>query len=80
MAQAADGMTKTELKPFNVTVRVFDPAKGLRSGQDYILPVDSPDAEHLASSTLANAVSFTTKIEGGKALPVAFTCVNVEPR
>jgi len=36
MAQAADGMTKTELKPFNVTVRVFDPAKGLGSGQDVI--------------------------------------------
>lgn len=71
---------RTELKPFKVTVRVFDPGKGLESGQDYVLPVDSPDAEHAAASTMANAVSFTRKIDGGKALPVAFTCIKVEPR
>lgn len=76
----ADGMTKTDLKPFNVTIRVFDPSKGLESGQDYVLPVDSPDAEHAIASTTANAASFTKKADGGKALPVAFTCIKVEAR
>ena len=76
----ADEMTGTDLKPFAVTVRVFDPAKGLGSGRDYVLPVDSPDAEHAAASTLANAASFTRKTDGGVALPVAFACVKVEPR
>ena len=45
-----------------------------------MLPVDSPDAEHAVASTTANAASFTKKTEGCKALPVAFTCVRVEPR
>ena len=76
----AEGMTKTDLKPFNVTIRVFDPTKGIESGQDYVLPVDSPDAEHAIASTSANAASFTKKAEGGKALPVAFTCIKVEAR
>ena len=76
----ADDTTKTPLKPFNVTLRVFDPGRGIASGQDYVLPVDSPDAEHAVASTTANAASFTKKTEGGKALPVAFTCVRVEPR
>lgn len=76
----ADGMTKTDLKPFNVTIRVFNPSKGLESGQDYVLPVDSPDAEHAIASTTANAASFTKKADGGKALPVAFTCIKVEAR
>lgn len=76
----ADGMTKTDLKPFNVTIRVFDPSKGPESGQDYVLPVDSPDAEHAIASTTANAASFTKKADGGKALPVAFTCIKVEAR
>ena len=76
----ADGMTKTDLKPFNVTIRVFDPTKGIESGQDYVLPVDSPDAEHAIASTTANAASFTKKADGGKALPVAFTCIKVEAR
>lgn len=76
----AEGMTKTDLKPFNVTIRVFDPTKGIESGQDYVLPVDSPDAEHAIASTTANAASFTKKAEGGKALPVAFTCIKVEAR
>ncbi|MCJ2080312.1 hypothetical protein [Methylobacterium sp. J-090] len=71
---------KTELKPYNVTIRVFDPAQGAASGQDYVLPVDSPDVEHAIASTTANAASFTKKAEGGKALPVAFTCIKVEPR
>ena len=76
----ADSMSKTDLKPFNVTIRVFDPTKGLESGQDYVLPVDSPDAEHAVASTTANAASFTRKTDGGTALPVAFTCTKVEPR
>ncbi len=76
----ADSMPKTELKPFDVTIRVFDPTKGMEDGQDYVLPVDSPDAEHAVASTMANAASFTRKVEGGKPLPVAFTCIKVEPR
>ncbi len=76
----ADGMAKTDLKSFKVTIRVFDLSKGLESGQDYVLPVDSPDAEHAIASTTANAASFTKKADGGKALPVAFTCIKVEAR
>ena len=76
----AEGTMKADLKPFNVTIRVFDPTKGMAAGQDYVLPVDSPDAEHAIASTTANAASFTVKTEGGKPLPVAFTCVKVEPR
>ena len=33
--------TPSDLKKFNVTVRRFDPAKGLASGTDFVLPVDS---------------------------------------
>ena len=77
---AGEPITKTDLKPFSVTVRVFDPVKGAGSGQDYVLPVDSPDAEHAVASTMANAVSFTKTMEAGKPLSVAFTCVKVEPR
>ena len=73
-------MAKTDLKPFNVTIRVFDPTKGLESGQDYVLPVNSPDAEYAIASTTANAASFTKKTDGGKALPVALTCIKVEAR
>ena len=40
----AAGTTKTELKPFNLTIRVFDPGKGIEGGQDYVLPVDMPNA------------------------------------
>lgn len=71
---------KAVLKPFNVTIRVFDPTKGMEGGQDYVLPVDSPDEEHAIASTTANAASFTKKVEGGRLLPVAFTCVKIEPR
>ena len=67
----ADDLEKTQLKAFNVTIRVFDPAKGL----DYVLPVDSPDAEHAIASTLANAASFTKKTTGDKPLSIAFACV-----
>ena len=77
-ATAGEITAKTELRPFNVAIRVFDPTKGLASGQDYVLPVDSPDAEHAVASTMANAVSFSTKTDAGKPLPVAFTCLGVE--
>ena len=46
----ADDTAPTELKPFNVTIRVFDPTKGLENGQNHVLPVDSPDAEHAIAS------------------------------
>lgn len=68
-----------ELKKFNVTIRVFDPI-GKGKMQEYVLPVDSPDAEHAASSTLANAISWTTKIAGDAPLSVAFQCIAVAER
>ena len=68
------------LHPFNVTIRVFNPTVEADAGTEYILPVDSPDEEHAAASTLANAASFTTKVQAGRVLPVAFRCVKVEPR
>lgn len=61
----ADDMAKTARRPFNVTIRVFDSTKGLESGQDYVPPVDSPNAEHAVTSTTANAASFTETMEGG---------------
>ena len=70
----------TDLKPYNVTIRVFDPRPGMDGGEEYVLPVDSPDAEHAIASTLANAASFTTKTNGGQVLPVAFCCMGVEER
>lgn len=69
-----------DLKPFNVTVRRFDAGQGLSGGTDFVLPVDSPDAEHACASTLANAAAFSRKVEGGKPLPVAFTCTKIEKR
>ncbi len=58
MAQAP-----SDLKKFNVTVRRFDPAKGLASGMDFVLPVDSPDEEHAVSAAMSNAVAFTPKMQ-----------------
>ena len=68
------------LMPFNVTIKVFDPAAGLECGETYVLPVDSPDAEHACASTLANAASWTPKTQGGEVRPVAFCAVKVEAR
>ncbi len=70
----------SDLTPFNVTVRRFDIAKGIGSGVDFVLPVDSPDAEHACASTLANAAAFSRKVDGGKPLPLAFACVKIEKR
>lgn len=67
------------LKPFAVTVRVFDPDSGRIIGE-HVLPVDSPDAEHAAASTLANAASFTPKTKDQTALPVAFRVMGVAAR
>ena len=68
------------LKKYNVTIRRFDPKKGLESGENFMLPVDSPDEEHAISSTLANAVAFTKKSQGTELLSVAFCCVGIQER
>ena len=70
----------SELKRFDVTVRRFDPARGLSSGTDFVLPVDSPDEEHAASAAMSNAVAFTRKWQGGQVRSGAFACVAVCPR
>ena len=70
----------SDLKKYNVTVRRFDPAQGLGSGTDCVLPVDSPDEEHAASAAMSNAVAFTRKFEGSRVLSVGFACVAVAPR
>ena len=62
-----------------MTIRVFEPEGG-RTLADYVLPVDSPDAEHAAASTLANAASFTPKMEGDTPRPSAFRVVSVSTR
>ena len=89
MLTGADAPASAEAKPvagpadltrFNVTVRRFDIVEGLGSGIDFVLPVDSPDAEHACASTLANASAFSRKVENGKPLPLAFTCVKIEKR
>ncbi len=69
----------TQLRPFACTIRVFDPATG-ETIAEHVLPVDSPDAEHAAASTLANAASFTPKTDGSLVRSVAFSCIAVEPR
>lgn len=80
VAQMPAVATHADLKAYNVTVRRFDPNKGPASGTDFVLPVDSPDAEHACASTTANASAFSKKIENGVPLPVAFTCTKIEMR
>jgi hypothetical protein len=63
-----------ELRKFNVTVRRFDLTQGPASGEEFVLLVDSPDAEHAVLAAMSNAVAFTTKVQGGSVLPVAFLC------
>ena len=70
----------SDLKKFNVTVRRFDPAKGLASGTAFVSPVNSPDEEHAVSAAMSNAVAFTHKVDGSSVLPVAFTCIAVAIR
>ncbi len=68
------------LKKFNVTVRSFDPRQGVETGQEFVLPVDSPDEEHAISAAMSNAVAFTTRTEGQRLLPIAFCCTDVQRR
>lgn len=68
------------LKSYNVTVRRFDPAKGPASGDEFVLPVDSPDEEHAIASTIANAASWPGKVVNGRPLPVAFMAVRIARR
>ena len=68
------------LKKYNVTIRRFDPKEGLKSGEDFMLPVDCIDEEHAISSTLSNAVAFTKKSQGSEILSVAFCCTKIEER
>ncbi len=70
----------SDLHGFNVTIRRFDLGKGPSSGTEFVLPVDSPDAEHACASTLANAAAFSKKVDSGKPLPLAFTCTKIEKR
>ena len=72
--------TAAALKKFNVTIRRFDPAQGPASGQEFVLPVDSPDEEHAIASTIANAASWPGKVVGGRPVPMAFMAVRVSPR
>ena len=67
------------VKKFNVTVRRFD-ATGSGEGEEFVLPVNCPDAEHAASSVLSNLISWTPKTAMGEVLPVAFRCVDVSER
>ncbi len=71
----AAGLTK-----FDVTIRRFDPAQGPAGGEEFVLPVDSPDEEHVIASTLANAASWPGKVADGQPLPVAFMAVRVTRR
>lgn len=73
--RSADGLLK-----FDVTICRFDPAQGPASGQEFVLPVDSPDEEHAIASTLANAASWPGKVENGQPLPVAFAALRITRR
>ena len=81
VAAAQKVSTPADLHRFHVTVRRFDPAGSPGNGQLFVLPVDSPDAEHAIASTLANAAAFSAKTDGaGHAASVAFMAVKVERR
>ncbi len=69
-----------ELKKFNVSVKRFDPSQGPTSGETFVLPVNSSDEEHAVSAAMSNAIAFSTKVEGGSPLPIAFSCVGIEMR
>ena len=70
----------TALRKFDVTIRRFDPSQDPARGELFVLPVDSPDEEHAAASTLSNAISFSRKTNGSRVLSVAFMVVSVAPR
>ena len=69
-----------ELKKFNVIVTRFNPSEGSASGETFVLPVDSPDEEHAVSAAMSNAIAFSTKVENGRPLPLAFSCSGIETR
>ena len=82
VAAAAQAVsTQADLQRFDVTIRRFDPAGAAENGRLFVLPVDSPDAEHAIASTLANAAAFSRKIDGaGRPASVAFMAVKVQRR
>ncbi len=80
LAQTPVNATNATLKKYNVTVRRFNPAQNSDPGEQFTLPVDSPDAEHAISAAMSNAVAFSTKSSGMSVLPVAFTCVGIAER
>ena len=65
---------------YNVTVQRFHPEQGSAGGVTFILPVDSPDAEHAVSAAMSNAIAFSPKMQGTAPLPVAFCCLAVSER
>lgn len=79
-ASAQMVQTQAELKHYDVTIRRFDPAQGPNNGQLFVLPVDSPDAEHAIASTIANASAFSRKTNAGQPMPVAFMAVRIDQR
>lgn len=68
-----------QVKKFNVTVQRFNPSTQT-PGEEFVLPVDCPDAEHAASAVLSNLIAWTPKTEGGKILPIAFRCIAINER
>ena len=71
---------QADLRHYAVTIVRFDPALGPQRGQQFVLPVDSPDEEHAIASTLANAAAFSHKADGDRAFPVAFMARRVTAR
>ena len=70
------------LEQFEVVVRRFDPTRGPEADpvEEFVLPVDSPDAEHAVSAAMSNAVAFTPKVDGERLRPVAFWATEVRQR
>ena len=68
------------LNRYNVQIRRFHPNDPADRGESFVLPVDSPDEEHAISSTLANCISWTTKVRLGVLLDVAFMCTGIDKR
>ena len=68
------------LNRYNVEIRRFHPKDPSDRGETFVLPVDSPDEEHAISSTLANCISWTTKVRLGVLLDVAFMCTGIDKR
>ncbi len=71
------------LTKYNVTVRRFDPTKGINDdgdAQNFVLPVDSPNEEHAISAAMSNCVAFTPKMHFGSLKPIAFCATAVNER